>query len=263
MCPFQTDFFLGFFAAAVLTAIFCCFYNRRKNLRDRSSGISELEQLSRLTGGLAHEIKNPLSIIKINLKLISEALDDKDERNIRAANKIATVRKETERLEQILEDFLRFIKKTELHLSSFDINKVVTDIIDFYSPQAFSHSITVRSSLAGESLICRADADMLKQVLLNLFINAQQAMPDGGELMLRTQKNGSNAVIIVSDTGRGIEPENLVRIFDAYYSTKPGGSGLGLSTSKKIIEAHNGSIRVDSVPGKGTSFTIQLPLENR
>ena len=136
-------------------------------------------------------------------------------------------------------------------------------MIDFYSPQAFSRSITVRSSLTDESLICKADGDMLKQVLLNLFINAQQAMPDGGELMLRTQKNGRNAVIIVSDTGKGIEPENLDRIFNAYYSTKAGGSGLGLSTSKKIIEAHNGSIKVDSVPGKGTSFTIQLPLEDR
>ncbi len=172
------------------------------------------------------------------------------------------VRKETERLEQILEDFLRYIKKTELHLSSVDINQIVTDMIDFYSPQAFSHSITVRSGLAGESLICKADGDMLKQVLLNLFINAQQAMSNGGELMLRTLRSGKNAVIIVSDTGRGIEPENLDKIFNAYYSTKPGGSGLGLSTSKKIVEAHNGSIRIDSLPGKGTSFTIQLPLEN-
>lgn len=224
---------------------------------------SELEELSRLTGGLAHEIKNPLSIIKVNLKLVSEDLSGKDENTVRAAKKIAVVRKETERLEQILEDFLRYIKKTELHLSSVDINQIVSDMIDFYSPQAFSHSITIRSSLSGESLICRADGDMLKQVLLNLFINAQQAMPNGGELLLRTQKNGKNAVIIISDTGKGIEPENMDKIFNAYYSTKPGGSGLGLSTSQKIVEAHNGSIRVDSVPGKGTSFTIQLPLEDR
>ena len=224
---------------------------------------SELEELSRLTGGLAHEIKNPLSIIKVNLKLASEDLTGKDENTVRAAKKIAVVRKETERLEQILEDFLRYIKKTELHLSSVDINQIVSDMIDFYSPQAFSHSITVRSSPANESLICRADGDMLKQVLLNLFINAQQAMSSGGELLLRTQKNGKNAVIIVSDTGKGIEPKNMDKIFSAYYSTKPGGSGLGLSTSKKIIEAHNGSIRFDSIPGKGTSFTIQLPLENK
>jgi signal transduction histidine kinase len=224
---------------------------------------SELEELSRLTGGLAHEIKNPLSVIKVNLKLVSEDLTGKDENTRRAAKKIAAVQKETDRLEQILEDFLRYVKTTELHLSDVDINRIVSDMIDFYSPQAFSRSITVRSSPAGESLVCKADADMLKQVLLNLFINAQQAMPGGGELLLRTQKNGENAVIIVSDTGKGIEPENMDKIFNAYYSTKSGGSGLGLSTSKKIIEAHNGSIRVDSVPGKGTSFTIQLPLENR
>jgi two-component system sensor histidine kinase HydH len=229
--------------------------------KDQSGKMSELEQLSRLTGGLAHEIKNPLSIIKVSLKLISEALNGRDENSARAAKKIDVVRKETERLEQILGDFLSYIKKAEPQLSSVDINRIVNEMIDFYSPQAFSHSITVRSSLTDESLVCKADSGMLKQVLLNLLLNAQQAMPNGGELMLRTQKNGPNAVIIISDTGRGIEPDRLAMIFDAYYSTRPGGSGLGLPMSKKIIEAHSGSIKVDSIPGKGTSFTIQLPLE--
>ncbi len=238
-------------------------YNRRKNTQAQTPKVSELEELSRVTGGLAHEIKNPLSIIKVNLKLISEELASKDANPARAARKIDVVRKETDRLEQILEDFLRYIRKTELHLTSADINQLVTDMADFYSPQAASRSITLRVALDSGQLICKADADMLKQVLLNLFINAQQAMPDGGDLMIRTQKNGPNAVIIVSDTGKGIEPENLDKIFDAYYSTKSGGSGLGLPTSRKIIEAHNGSIRVDSVPRKGSSFTIQLPLEKK
>jgi signal transduction histidine kinase len=236
--------------------------NRRKNAQQQTK-VSEIEELSRLTGGLAHEIKNPLSIIKVNLKLISEELNSKDANAERAARKIAVVQKETDRLEQILEDFLRYIRKDELHLVSVDINQLVSDMTDFYSPQAVSRSITLRSALCSEQLICKADADSLKQVLLNLFINAQQAMPSGGDLMLRTQKNGSNAVIIVSDTGVGIEPEKLDKIFDAYYSTKTGGCGLGLSTSRKIIEAHNGSIKVDSVPGKGSSFTIQLPLEEK
>jgi signal transduction histidine kinase len=238
-------------------------YDRRKNAQGQTSKVSELEELSRITGGLAHEIKNPLSIIKVNLKLISEELASRDANPARAARKIDVVRKETDRLEQILEDFLRYIRKTELHPVSADINQLVTDMADFYSPQAASHSITLRVALDSGQLICKVDADSLKQVLLNLFINAQQAMPDGGELMIRTQKNDAKAVIIVSDTGRGIESENLDRIFDAYYSTKPGGSGLGLSTSRKIIEAHNGSIRVDSVPQKGSSFTIQLPLEEK
>ncbi|PKL49806.1 MAG: two-component sensor histidine kinase [Planctomycetes bacterium HGW-Planctomycetes-1] len=239
------------------------FHNRRKNTQAQTPKVSELEELSRLTGGLAHEIKNPLSIIKVNLKLISEELASKEANPARAARKIDVVRKETDRLEQILEDFLRYIRKTELHPVSVDINQLVMDMADFYSPQAASRSITLRVALDSGQLICKADADMLKQVLLNLFINAQQAMPDGGDLMLRTQKNGPNAVIIVSDTGKGIEPENLNKIFDAYYSTKSGGSGLGLPTSRKIIEAHNGSIRVDSVLQKGSSFTIQLPLEEK
>ena len=235
-------------------------YDRRKNAQRQTPKVSELEELSRLTGGLAHEIKNPLSIIKVNLKLISEELASKEANPARAARKIDIVRKETDRLEQIFEDFLRYIRKTELHPVSVDINQLVTDMTDFYSPQATGRSITLRVSLDSGQLICKADGDMLKQVLLNLFINAQQAMPDGGELMIRTQKNGPNAVVIVSDTGKGIEPENVNKIFDAYYSTKPGGSGLGLSTSRKIIEAHNGSIRVDSIVQKGSSFTIQLPL---
>jgi two-component system, NtrC family, sensor histidine kinase HydH len=224
--------------------------------------VSEIEELSRLTGGLAHEIKNPLSIIKINLKLISEDLRSaKDENAARAARKIAVVQKETDRLEQILEDFLRYIRKTELHPASVDINKLVVDMIDFYSPQAVSRSVTIRLSLSSQPLVCFADSNSLKQVLLNLFINAQQSMPGGGELLVRTQRADSCAVIIVSDTGKGIEPENIEKIYHAYYSTKTGGSGLGLSTSKKIIEAHRGSIKVDSIVGKGTSFTILLPLE--
>jgi two-component system sensor histidine kinase HydH len=262
LSPLLTGIIAGLLAGAVIAAALCCFYNRRKNIISRTGKISELEELSKITGGLAHEIKNPLSIIKVNLKLVSEELAGQSENIIRASKKIAVVRKETERIEEILEDFLRYVKKTDLNLFPVDINQMVTDMIDFYSPQAVSHSITIRNSLADKPLICKADADSLKQVLLNLFINAQQAMPDGGELILRTQRNDGNAVVIVSDTGKGIEQENLDKIFDAFHSTKTGGSGLGLSISRKIIEAHSGSIRVDSIPGKGTSFTIQLPLES-
>ena len=215
-----------------------------------------------MTGGLAHEIKNPLSIIKVSLKLISESLAGGDEKTAPAARKIEIVRKETDRVEQILEDFLCYIKKAEFHFAPVNINKIVAESIDFFSPKAFSQSVNIRSSLSEQSLICTADGDMLKQVLLNLLINAQQAMLNGGDIMIRTQRNAKKAVVIVSDTGRGIEPKKLDRIFDAYYSTKPGGSGLGLPTSKKIIDAHKGSIKVDSAVGKGTSFTIQLPLEN-
>jgi signal transduction histidine kinase len=170
------------------------------------------------------------------------------------------LQKETDRLEQILEGFLRYIGRPELQLARGDVNELVGDMVDFFGPQARSHNITVRQGLHEGPLVCRIDADMLKQAILNLFINAQQAMADGGELMIRTERNKDNAVIQISDTGTGIAADRLPRIFDAYYSSRPHGSGLGLPTTKKIVRAHNGSITAESVPGKGTAFTVALPL---
>lgn len=234
-----------------------------------------LEELGRLTGALAHEIKNPLSTIKINLKLISEDLKGADadelgkdaeranQRFTRVLRKIAVVEKETDRLEQILDGFLRYIGKTELQQASVDINSLISDMVDFYSAQAHSHSITIRQGLHNKPLVCRVDVDMLKQVILNLFINAQQAMGNGGELIIRTDRQKKDAVIQISDTGSGIAPDKLPKIFDVYYSSRPQGSGLGLPTAKKIVEAHNGTISVDSDLGKGTLFTIRLPIQNK
>ena len=232
-----------------------------------------LEELGKLTGELAHEIKNPLSSIKVNLKLIREELEAAKSAHpnqtgrgqgslefTRALRKIAVIEKETDRLEHILEGFLRYIDKTELQLASVDISSLMSDMIDFYSPQARSHSVIMRQQLYDKPLVCKADEGMLKQVILNLFINAQQAMSDGGELLIRTARRKKDAVIQISDTGSGIANDKLPKIFDVYYSSRPQGSGLGLPTAKKIVEAHNGTISVDSEPGKGTSFTIKLPI---
>jgi signal transduction histidine kinase len=237
---------------------------------NESKHLERLEELSKLTGGLAHEIKNPLSTIQINLKLITEELEGanaadpakSDPRFARALRKIAVIQKETDRLEQILESFLRYVDRTELNKARIDVNGLINDMVDFYSPQAHSHSITIRQGLHSEPLVCSADADMLKQVLLNLFINAQQAMKDGGELMIRTDRQKDDVIIQISDTGTGIGPDELPRIFDAYYSSRPQGSGLGLATAKSIVEAHDGTIKVDSEPGKGTLFTITLPVRD-
>lgn len=236
---------------------------------EKSGGYhGQLEELSRLTGELAHEIKNPLSTIKVNLKLISEELAEfknsaaaDDQRVGRLLRKMTVIQKEADRLEQILSGFLRYVGKTELQPATVDVNELVGDMIDFYSPQAYAHSITVRQTLHNGLLCCRADAGMLKQVILNLLINAQQAMTGGGELMIRTAREKQNAVIQISDTGTGIAAEKLPHIFEPYHSFKPNGSGLGLATAKKIIDAHSGNISVDSALGKGTLFTIKLPLQ--
>lgn len=246
--------------------------NRRRRGRD-AKPVDHDEELTRITGELAHEIKNPLSTIKVNLKLVEESLEDVDlsdpgrvlwdqcRRSLTGASrKISIIQKETDRLEQILEGFLKYVRRPDLQLETVDLNELVSDMIDFYSPQAHSHSLTVRQSLSDGALTCRVDAGALKQVLLNLFINAQQAMDSGGDLMIRTACRGGQAILQINDTGRGIAPERLATLFRPYQSSRSSGMGLGLATAKKIIEAHNGDISVHSELGKGTSFTIELPL---
>ncbi|UCE99831.1 MAG: two-component sensor histidine kinase [Planctomycetota bacterium] len=273
MWPFVAGFVVALLAAVIPAIVLLL---RKKKLRAKDNNnphLEQLEELGKLTGELAHEIKNPLSTIKINLKLAAEQLQrldasqtgkttltKEDLRFARALRKIGVIQKEADRLEQILDGFLRYIDRTQLQLAGTDINELVSDMVDFYSPQAHSHSITIRQGLHNEPLICKVDADMIKQLILNLFINAQQAMTEGGELMIKTSRQKQKAVIQISDTGSGISPDKLPNIFDAYYSSRPQGSGLGLPTAKKIVESHNGTISVDSELGKGTSFTIRLPL---
>jgi signal transduction histidine kinase len=229
--------------------------------------------LTRLTGELAHEIKNPLSTIKVNLKLTREALEavdlreprkpsaDRSQHNVAGAmRKITVIEKETDRLEQIVDGFLRYVRRPDLQLVTMDLNELVGDMIDFYLPQAFSHSLRLRHSLAPEPLPCRVDAGALKQVLLNLLINGQQATDAGGELMVRTHRQPGKALIQISDTGRGIPAERLPTLFRPYQSSRSGGTGLGLATAKKIVESHGGTISVHSEPAKGTLFAIELPL---
>jgi signal transduction histidine kinase len=257
--------FVGGFIVGLLTVAVLLLCKRAAGTKvDKNNHLAQLEELSKLTGGLAHEIKNPLSTVKINLNLAREELEGANVNEVilkRAIRKLSVVQKEADRVEQILDSFLRYVDRTELQLASIDINELVSDMIDFYTPQAYSHSVTIHQGLHNEPLVCKIDPDMLKQVLLNLFINAQQAMSSGGDLMIRTDRQEKDALIQISDTGSGIAPDKLPHIFDAYYTSRPQGSGLGLPTVKKIIEAHKGSISVNSEPGKGTSFEIRLSLQ--
>jgi signal transduction histidine kinase len=272
---------ISFMAGVILTLLIgapiVVLLNRRSQ-HDRSEAAETArpdEDVSRLTGELAHEIKNPLSTIKVNLALTREALEDIDFSQPQpmllqkgpsgvagAVRKITIIQKETDRLEQILDGFLRYIHKPDLQLVSIDLNELVSDMVDFYSPQAYSHKLMMRQSLTNDALACRVDAGALKQVLLNLFINAQQATDPGGDLMIRTTRRDGTAVIQVCDTGKGIPPERLSEIFLPYSSSRRDGMGLGLATAKKIVEAHHGTISVHSEVGKGTCFTIEIPLES-
>ena len=218
-------------------------------------------QLGRLAGGLAHEIKNPLSTINVNLKLLSEDLlrhDDEDHR--RLLRRLETVQGESDRLRATMDDFLRFAGKYELDLQPTDLRELAGELVEFFSPQAQSSGVVFRHTPAPQPVICLIDAKIFKQALLNLLINANEAMASGGELLVKVSAAAGRAVLEVIDTGPGLAPEQMSRIFDLYYSTKAGGSGLGLPTAQRIVNEHGGTIRVESEPGKGTRFIIELPL---
>ncbi len=234
--------------------------NARK-LSARRKGREQLVELGQLAGGLAHEIKNPLSTINVNLQLLSEdvARPDRDESG-RLLRRLQSVQKETDRVRGILDDFLRYAGKYELNLESIDLCCLLGELADFFAPQADAARVIMRTDLPSSPVRCRGDANLLKQALLNLMINAVQATDAGGELIVRLSAGAGRASLEVIDTGRGIAKEDLDKLFQVYYSTKKGGTGLGLPTTRRIVREHGGSIRAESQPGTGTRFVISLPL---
>jgi signal transduction histidine kinase len=220
-------------------------------------------QISQLAGGLAHEIRNPLSTLSLNLDMLAEDFRDAESpRDRRARQRIDRLKHEAQRLQDILESFLRFARIQDLQPALTDLNAVVEEMCDFYEPQASTRGVVVRTQFDPDLPRVPLDADVFKQAVLNLMLNAEQAMPEGGELMLTTRRDGPWAVLDVTDTGVGMTDDVRTRIFDPFYSTRKGGSGLGLPTTRNVVEGHGGSIEVLSVPDKGSRFTIRLPMSS-
>ncbi|HZK82152.1 MAG TPA: ATP-binding protein, partial [Humisphaera sp.] len=164
-------------------------------------------------------------------------------------------------LREYLDDFMRFAGKIELSRSPVDIYNLMEELADFYTPQAQLQRVQIRIRRADHPVIANLDERLVKQAVLNLMINALQAMPEqGGEIILSVREEPGHVLIDVTDTGAGIAPETAARIFDAYFSTKKGGTGLGLAISRRIAEEHGGRITVASEPGKGSIFTLDFPL---
>ncbi len=233
------------------------------NLAGRSAA-DQYTELAVLAGGLAHEIKNPLSTIRLNMELLAEDFQA-SERPVdrRALAKIQLVQSECSRLENLLNDFLRFARLGQLQLEPADLNAEITRALDLFEPKAAEAHIDVIRYLDPELPAVQLDRETFQAALLNLILNAEQAMTGGGQLVVRTRGVASGVVLDLIDTGCGIEPEVQAKMFEAFYSTKPGGSGLGLPTVKRIIEAHGGRIAVESEVGRGTKFSIALPTPAR
>jgi signal transduction histidine kinase len=224
------------------------------------SAADQYTELAVLAGGLAHEIKNPLSTIRLNMELLAEDFLG-SERTIdrRALAKIQLVQSECTRLENLLNDFLRFARLGQLQLQPTDLNAEITRALELFQPTAEESHIDLIRYLDPELPTVQLDRETFQAALLNLILNAQQAMTSGGQLVVRTRQLAGWVALDLIDTGCGIEPDVQAKMFEAFYSTKSGGSGLGLPTVKRIVEAHGGRIAVESEVGRGTKMTIVLP----
>jgi signal transduction histidine kinase len=226
--------------------------------------LDQYMEIARLAGSLAHEIKNPLSTIRLNMELLAEDLGEpQSPAQRRALKRVEIVRRECQRLQSLLDDFLNYAKVRRLQLEPSDLNHQIADVLDFFAAEADAAGIEVVRYFDPELPSVLLDREAFRRALLNLILNAKQAMPSGGQLVVRTAAQDASAVVYLIDNGVGMDEQTAAKMFEAFFSTKPGGSGLGLPTTQKIVAAHGGRINVQSELGRGTQITIELPLPAR
>lgn len=234
----------------------------------------KLASLNRLLAGVAHEVKNPLNAMTIHLELLRQKLGRRAAVPVGAGtgagpangpppdglmSHVSIIGEEIRRLDRVVQGFLRFSRPEELQLEPVPVAALLQDILDVVRPQAEQEGIAVEME-ANDRVAIQVDRAMVRQALLNLALNAIEAMPSGGTLALRARSVEDQQVQIdVVDTGIGIKPEHLGRVFDLYFTTREQGSGLGLSMVYRTVQLHDGTIEVESSPGHGATFRVRLP----
>jgi signal transduction histidine kinase len=236
-----------------------------RKLREQADQIIEIEDqlrrsdrlsaLGELSAGMAHEIRNPLGSIRGTAEILCAGVDPDDPKLEFAEILI----KEVDRLNQVLEDFLRFARPTPVEPGRFSICSVVRDVMDLTRQQALRNRVDVSVDL-DDDIEVPGQGEQIKQTLLNLVLNALQAMPKGGLLEVSSRNYQKEVRVKVSDNGHGVAVEDQQRIFNPFVTNREDGTGLGLAITQRIVEGHGGHILLDSVPGKGASFTVCLPL---
>jgi signal transduction histidine kinase len=215
----------------------------------------KLSALNRLTAGIAHEIKNPLNATMIHLELLKMQVADRPD----AMASAGVIADQVRRLDEVVQGFLKFSRPEDLHLEAVDLAGIMERLRPVLDAEAGTHAVEVRIDVPDGLPAVEGDRNLLEQAFLNLGLNACQAMPEGGRLTVTARPAAGQMVAIsVEDTGVGIEAEHLSRIFDLYFTTKPHGSGIGLSLVFRTIQLHNGEIEVQSLPGRGTTFRVLL-----
>lgn len=226
--------------------------------------LAHYNELAELAGSLAHEIKNPLSVIRMNMDLLAEDLaSERTQGSQRSRRRVEMVHQQCTRLENLLNDFLRFARVRRLDLQPGNLNRQVQTVLALYEAQAAEQSVRILPHLDNDLPTVLLESETLHAALVNLVKNALEAMPDGGELTVITRLARQGVALDLIDTGPGISDRTAMHMFEAFFSTKDGGSGLGLPMARKIIEAHGGRIGVESALGRGTKMTLKFPTPRR
>ena len=217
-----------------------------------------LSALGRITAGVAHEVKNPLNSMRLWLENLKEALPAEADDSARQA--VHVLDNEIDRLDAVVKRFLDFSRPMEVRLEPTQLADLLREVLEVAAPQLDKAHVQVAQLLSIGIPEVFVDRALLKQAVLNLVLNAVDAMPNGGQLQLTLSRRGDMAEIIVGDTGKGIPLEHRQKVFQLFFTTRPGGSGIGLASTFRIVQLHNGSIDFTSEVGRGTTFRIELPL---
>ena len=216
-----------------------------------------LANLGRITAGVAHEVKNPLNTMRVWLENLKESLPKSDGLPLQA---VRVLDKEIDRLDSVVKRFLDFTRPPEMHQEEASLREILEEILAMERPHFERANIRLETRFAPGVPPALVDRQLLSQALRNVVANAVEAMPDGGQLGVSLARRGEMAEIAIRDTGCGIPPENRGRIFQLFFTTRPGGSGIGLASTFRTVQFHNGSIDFESEVGRGTTFRIELPL---
>jgi signal transduction histidine kinase len=224
----------------------------RRQLEQQLDLSSRLAAISRLTGGVAHEIKNPLNAMALHLEVLKGKLAGPQP-------EIDVIGREIKRLDTVVKTFLNFNRPVDLNYTSIDVNELVKQVLALVSVDANAKNIALKTVLHPGPLWVQGDPDLLKQAILNVINNGMEAMANGGTLATGTVQDGGDCQLTVSDAGPGIAIEDQPRVFQLYFTTKQTGSGIGLATTFRVVQLHNGTIDFTSEPGKGTTFRLRFP----
>jgi signal transduction histidine kinase len=233
-------------------------------MRELEAQVKQAEHsavVGRLASAIAHEIRNPLNYINLTLDHLRTSLAPNDPTKRSLVERLTTqLKAEVARINTRISEFLNYTRPTQLEMRPLDLRESIADALRMVEVQAAESGIQTKIEENGSLPSVLGDEESLRSVFTNLIINGMQAIEgEGGSLTVRLTSNNGRARVEVTDTGRGIEPEHLPKIFEPYFSTKETGTGLGLAIVKKAVDDHNGHISVRSTPGEGTTFTVEIP----